>query len=347
MLANSYWLNDDFPCLTYGLRGVVHATVQVESHRPDLHSGVDGSYLIDEALKDLIALIATLTGPSGEIQIPEFFKSVLDTNLEEKARYDAISQTLLLHDPGLGDAQKLTESFRARWSQPSLTVHHIKTSGPTTSSIIPRSATASLSIRLVPNQSAAVIEAALSRCLYDSFNKLNSSNHLRVNVTHRADPWLGDPNNQIFQTLDAAVVEAWGSQSHKRRTSTSAHQKSMSKPNNSAPGIKAAPATSSTLAQGGGDHSPDATTASAHDEVFSPLQKYFPCKTSSGPLYIREGGSIPAIRFLEKEFNAPAAHLPCGQASDSAHLDNERLRVVNLQKSREIFRQLFRELPLK
>ena len=347
LLANSYWLNDDFPCLTYGLRGVVHATVQVESHRPDLHSGVDGSYLIDEALKDLIALIATLTGASGEIQIPEFFKSVLDTNLDEKARYDAISQTLLLHDPGLGDAQKLTESFRARWSQPSLTVHHIKTSGPATSSIIPRSATASLSIRLVPNQSAAVIEAALSRCLHDSFNKFNSSNHLLVNVTHRADPWLGDPNNQIFQTLDAAVVEAWGSQSHKRRTSTSAHQRSASKPNSSAPGIKAAPATSSTLAQGGGDNSPDATTASAHDEVFSPLQKYFPCKTSSGPLYIREGGSIPAIRFLEKEFNAPAAHLPCGQASDSAHLDNERLRVVNLQKSREIFRQLFRELPLK
>jgi hypothetical protein len=35
----------------------------------------------------------------------------------------------------------------------------------------------------------------------------------------------------------------------------------------------------------------------------------------------REGGSIPTIRFLEKEFSAPAANLPCGQASDNAHLD--------------------------
>ena len=346
LLANSYWLNDDFPCLTYGLRGVVHATVQVESQRPDLHSGVDGSYLIDEALKDLIALIATLTGPSGEIQIPGFSESVLDTNAEENARYDAISQTLLLHDPGLGEAQKLTESFKARWSQPSLTVHHIKTSGPATSSIIPRSATASLSIRLVPNQSAVDIETALSQCLHNSFDKFKSSNRLVVNVTHRADPWLGNPNNQIFQTLDAAVIEAWGSQGHRRRASTSAHQRSTSKPKNIVPEIKAAPATSSTLAKGG-DHSPNGTTASAHDEVFSPLQEYFPCETSPGPLYIREGGSIPAIRFLEKEFSAPAAHLPCGQASDSAHLDNERLRLVNLQKSRKIFRQLFRELPLK
>lgn len=50
------------------------------------------------------------------------------------------------------------------------------------------------------------------------------------------------------------------------------------------------------------------------------------------PLFIREGGSIPTARFLEKEFGAMAAHLPCGQASDQAHLDNERLRLVNLYK---------------
>lgn len=53
------------------------------------------------------------------------------------------------------------------------------------------------------------------------------------------------------------------------------------------------------------------------------------------------------LRFLEKEFSAPAAHLPCGQASDHAHLANERLRVENLYKSREIFRFVFAELPRK
>ena len=69
-----------------------------------------------------------------------------------------------------------------------------------------------------------------------------------------------------------------------------------------------------------------------------------PAPRGRKPLYIREGGSIPSIRFLEKEFNAPAAHLPCGQASDAAHLDNERLRVANLTKSREIFRKVFGRL---
>lgn len=67
-------------------------------------------------------------------------------------------------------------------------------------------------------------------------------------------------------------------------------------------------------------------------------------KTGRKPLYIREGGSIPSIRFLEKEFGAPAAHLPCGQASDAAHLDNERLRLANLYRSREIFGKVFGRL---
>ena len=344
LLANSYWLDDEFPCLTYGLRGVVHATVQIESERPDLHSGVDGSYLLNEALKDLIAVVAALTTPNGLVQIPGFYDSVLAITEEENDRFDAISRTLLVRNPDLGDAEALTESFKARWSQPSLTIHQIKTSGPTSSSIIPRSATAALSIRLVPNQSASVIQSSLVDALQNAFDKLGSPNRMVVNVDHKADPWLGDPNNQIFRTLEEAITEVWGPDAHQRRISVSAKRKAMTKLTNGLSKSKPSPATSSTLTNGG-DQSP--RTAAAVDDKGGLQQQYFSVQPPRKPLYIREGGSIPAIRFLEKEFNAPAAHLPCGQASDSAHLDNERLRLSNLYKSREIFRKVFQELPLK
>lgn len=62
------------------------------------------------------------------------------------------------------------------------------------------------------------------------------------------------------------------------------------------------------------------------------------------PLFIREGGSIPSIRFLEKAFDAPAAQIPCGQASDNAHLKDEKLRLINLFKLRDILTDTFREL---
>lgn len=93
------------------------------------------------------------------------------------------------------------------------------------------------------------------------------------------------------------------------------------------------------------------------------------------PLYIREGGSIPAVRFLEKFCNAPAVHLPMGQvikgkgedneegfverdvvmiadvhiyrptkASDQAHLHNERIRLRNLNAGRRIIKTLLQDL---
>jgi len=49
------------------------------------------------------------------------------------------------------------------------------------------------------------------------------------------------------------------------------------------------------------------------------------------PQLVREGGSYGGVTsFLEDTLRAPAVHLPLGQASDAAHLPNERIRVHNL-----------------
>lgn len=341
LLANSYWLNDDIPCLTYGLRGIVRATIEVSSERPDLHSGVDGSQLVSEALKDLIALLAGLTGPDGEVTIPGFYGNIPLMTRSEKKNYQAISDILLQHDPGLGHARDLADSFEARWRQPSLTIHRIKNSGPTNTTIISRAATADLSIRLVPNQTTAAIEQTLRTALVKAFEGLNSANKLIICFEHHAEPWLGDPNNEIFQTLEKAVMEVWGLTGKERRKSIPSSQRTSKDLTSGLKSPKLAPATSSTLSK----------TPSNPSQVFADFSQ----NESSGhdknspqkPLYIREGGSIPAIRFLEQEFDAPAAHLPCGQASDSAHLDNERLRLLNLYNSRKIFKKVFEELPFR
>ena len=341
LLANSYWLNDSIPCLTYGLRGVIRATVEIASERPDLHSGVDGSRLISEALKDLIALLASLTGPHGLVNLPNFYDNVLAVSKAEKESYHAISETLLRDDPSLGDATDLANSFKARWRQPSLTVHRIKSSGPANSTIISRSAIADLSIRLVPNQTTIEIQRTLQTALEEAFRKLDSENELIIKFEHRAEPWRGDPSNKIFRTLEEAVVEVWGLSGKERRKSVTSSKRASKEISNGLKSPKSAPATSSTLSMTTSVPAQFAAGKGIDDSSSGP--KLSPKK----PLYICEGGSIPAIRFLEQEFNAPAAHLPCGQASDSAHLDNERLRLLNLYNSREIFKKVFLELPFK
>lgn len=298
LLANSYWLDDEVPCLTYGLRGVLHATVCVESPLPDLHSGVDGSYMNDEPLSDLTSILSKLKGPGNKVMIPGFYDTILPITSEEEARYDEIACLLMKRNPERGPLDKLKRALMARWREPNLTIHRYKVSGPD-GSLVSSHASANISLRLVPGQEVEQVISHLSSRLRELFGELDSENSLTIQIDNQAEPWLGNPNNEIFRTLEDAVMAAW----------------------------------SPVFAQ--------ATTESDEEEDGSTAE---PTPRPRRPLYIREGGSIPAIRFLEKEFAAPAAHLPCGQASDSAHLDNERLRVLNLVKSREIFASVFSRL---
>jgi di- and tripeptidase len=341
LLANSYWLDDHVPCITYGLRGVIHATIQVESEHPDLHSGVDGSALLDEPLKDLVMLLSKLTGRHGKVQIPGFYDPILPLAAGEMELYTEITQTLLRNNPDLGDPEELAQSLMRRWREASLTIHRFQTSGPENSTIIPRLAKAALSIRLVPNQEASEVAASLQSFLADEFADLDSKNKLKVTIDHQAEPWLGDYTNEIFQTLEKAISDVWGPTLSTRRSSQAnalTQQLSPLSP------VKSSPATSNTLANGSDPDLPTSRPSTSHDALQDQVDAE-PAKVK--PLFIREGGSIPSIRFLEKEFSAPAAHLPCGQASDSAHLDNERLRLVNLFNSKKIFKRVFWELPRK
>lgn len=334
LLANSYWITDNVPCLTYGLRGVIHATVRVKSGNPDLHSGVDGSGLMDESLKDLVMLLANLTGPHGRIQIPGFYNPILTITEAEDSRYAAITRMLVQSNPDNESPDVLKAKLMARSREPSLTIHRFDISGPENSTIIPSTARASISIRLVPNQQVEEVKEALIDFLKVKFQELGSKNVLSVSINHQAEPWLGDPSNELFRTLEEAIIDVWCPRGEGEAAAKTVGRTSNMKP-----------ATSLSLTNGS-DHPPE-TSALLNPPVRATAAEADPTPKYSKPLYIREGGSIPAIRFLEKEFNALAAHLPCGQASDSAHLDNERLRLLNLYKSREIFRKVFRELPKK
>ncbi|KKA27702.1 hypothetical protein TD95_002368 [Thielaviopsis punctulata] len=296
LLANSYWLDDEVPCLTYGLRGVLHATVCVDSAFPNRHAGVDGSYLNDEPLSDLTSVLAQLKGPRNRVMIDGFYDRILPITPDEEARFDEIVALLARKaERSAGPSavasppEVIRADLKARWREPNLTIHRYKVSGPD-GGLVSSHASANISLRLVPGQEVDEVISALVSFLEARFSALCSRNKFTVHIDNRAEPWLGDPASPLFQTLRAAVVRAWSPVFGEQERAG------------------AAPA----MRRG---------------------QKW--------PLFIREGGSIPAIRFLEKEFSAPAAHLPCGQAGDSAHLDNEKLRMLNLVKAREILGYVF------
>lgn len=275
LLSNSYWLGDEIPCLNYGLRGVLSASIEVQSEKPDRHSGVDGG-VSKEPTMDLIQVLGELMCPkSNKIKIPNFYDDVLPINETELKLYEKIKDAAVGQEVADPDLQSLL----AKWRNPSLTVHRIDVSGPKNNTVISQMAKACISVRVVPNQDLQKIKEQLIAFLQAKFAELQTDNKLSINVFHEAEPWLGDPNNLVFKVLYEKMKLNWG-------------------------------------------------------------------PTVPDPLFIREGGSIPSIRFLEKAFDAPAAQIPCGQASDNAHLKDEKLRIINLYKLRSILTDTFRELGL-
>jgi di- and tripeptidase len=266
----------------------------------------------DEPLSDLTRILSKLKGRGNRVQIPGFYEGIPAITEEEEARYDEIASTLIRRAEGETSEEKLKQSLMARWREPNLTLHRYKVSGPD-GSLVSSQASSHISIRLVPGQEVDVVVESLTGFLRREFDILESENRLTINIDNKSEPWLGDPHNDIFRTLERAIVEAWPD-------SFQTGGVGRDDPAGAGAGLSASPEAKRT-------------TGSA-TQAFKPTR----------PLYIREGGSIPAIRFLEKEFEAPAAHLPCGQASDSAHLDNERMSMVNLYKAREIFGKVFRRL---
>lgn len=271
MLSNSYWLDDQTPCLNYGLRGVINASITINSDKPDRHSGVDGGVL-KEPTMDLIQVLDCLMN-HNRINIPNFYDDVLPLSDNEIEIYRKIENTAIKNNIKHQDV----ESLMAKWRNPSLTIHNIQVSGPSNNTVIPQLAKASVSIRIVPNQELEKIKKLLIKMLHDSFKSLETDNHLLIDIFHEAEPWLGDPTNLVYKILYDKIRSNWGPQV------------------------------------------PD-------------------------PLFIREGGTIPSVRFLEKCFNASAAQIPCGQASDNAHLKDEKLRIINLFKLRDILTDTLMEL---
>jgi di- and tripeptidase len=332
LLSNSYWLDDHIPCLTYGMRGVIHATMTVATGKPDRHSGMDGKASAHEPLKDLMLLLSNLSGTSGRsVLVPSFYDGIPELTEEEMKQYSQITSTLMPGHPEIKDADAFTKSLIQRWREPNFTIHRVDVPESKTAVTIPRFAKATFSIRIVPGQDAEEIAADLISFAKKEFRSLRSTNKLEVHISSTADAWLGDPSNEIFQTLESAITHVWTPDA----VSSEIHPQRSFSPQGK--NDKYTPPPSPTQASQPSHLYRRASTLASRGSFNA---ENMPRK----PLYIREGGSIPTISFLEREFGAPAAMFPMGQASDNAHLGNERMRVENLYKGREVFKEVFAQL---
>ncbi|GHJ86794.1 hypothetical protein NliqN6_3196 [Naganishia liquefaciens] len=201
LLSNSSWIGEDDPCVVFGLRGVIYANLSISSGNNDLHSGVDGGSVAEPMLA-MIRLLGSIA-TENKVQVPGFYDNVAQVTDAERDYYTAVASITGMD----------TENVMRKWRQPTFSVSSIQSnsSGPTNNTIIPKSVTAHVSFRLVPNQSIEEICSAIENHCRDTFASISGEMSLEIKITHKADWWLASVENPYFKALETAVEKIWGS----------------------------------------------------------------------------------------------------------------------------------------
>lgn len=170
LVSDTSMVSPTRPTIVYGLRGMAYFLLDISGPRRDLHSGSFGGG-VDNPLNVLGHVIARLKDEDGRILIPGFYDAVRPLTAEERqilAQYP-FDEAAWLAETGVprpwGEPEfSLVERLGAR---PTLDVHGIigGYTGAGGKTVLPAQAHAKFSMRLVPDQQPAAVEAQLRRYL--------------------------------------------------------------------------------------------------------------------------------------------------------------------------------------
>jgi di- and tripeptidase len=128
----------------------------------------------------------------GYIRWIGFYDCIRPLTSHEDALYDPIVEDMFNNPSGQRHwdplatgvtKEELKRKLMARWRNPALTIHQVDVSGPKNRTVIPRSAKASVSMRIVPDQEVADITRSFEEYVRKVFGGLDTENEIEVRTT--------------------------------------------------------------------------------------------------------------------------------------------------------------------
>jgi acetylornithine deacetylase/succinyl-diaminopimelate desuccinylase-like protein len=204
---------EGLPTLCIGLRGLCYMEIVAQGPSRDLHSGLYGG-AAPNAVFGLVELLSKMKDADGRILIPGIYDDVAEPDAAELASWASLpfSESDMLARE-VGSTQLTGEPDRSVlervWSRPTLEVHGIAGgfTGAGAKTVIPATATAKLSIRLVPNQDPAQVIAAVQDFVTKHTPKGITT---QVNILSQGPGILVNPNHPAIDVAAQAFADTMG-----------------------------------------------------------------------------------------------------------------------------------------
>lgn len=212
LISDTSMVAEDVPSITVGLRGMAYMEVSVTGPNRDLHSGLYGGGVANP-INVLCEMIASMKDETGRITLPGFYDKVVELSKEERDELGRIpfDKEAFCHELGVDDVMgESGYSTIERVSiRPTLDVNGIwgGYTGEGSKTVLPSTAHAKISMRLVPNQSSeeiAEIFAKHFQALAPKAVKISVINH------HGGEAAVVSTQSVAYQAAARAMEETFG-----------------------------------------------------------------------------------------------------------------------------------------
>ncbi len=215
IVSDSTMYDANTPAVTYGLRGIVTFEFTAKGPDRDLHSGAYGGAVANPALV-LAQMLSACVSPDGRVLVPHFYdevapladwetKSLEELNFDEQAFVSEVGAPRPHGETGRSTLERL-------WMRPTFEINGIYGgyAGDGSKTIIPASASAKISCRLVPNQDPARVRDLIVTHLQ---SVCPDTVRLEISDFAMSPPVLFDVNDPVFQAAQDALRQGFGSTS--------------------------------------------------------------------------------------------------------------------------------------
>lgn len=212
VISDSAMFAPGVPSILSSLRGMAYFQVDVQGPSGDLHSGSYGGAVMNPATA-LARIIASFHDADGHVAIPGFYDSARDwpANVREAMRALPFDEATFRRDAGVSEVfgEKGYTTLERVWTRPTCEVNGLLSgyTGEGAKTVLPATAMAKVSCRLVPDQTPEEIE----RLVKEHVARVTPPG-VTVTVTHLhgGRPWRADLAGPLYDAAARALESAFG-----------------------------------------------------------------------------------------------------------------------------------------
>lgn len=263
VISDSGMVADNQPTILYGLKGLTGLEVTVTGPNHDVHSGIYGGAVKNPAMA-LAHILSTMKDVNEVVTVDGFYDEVEDLTNDERQLIAHIDGEDYVETTGITETAP-EEGYTAKehtMARPTLEINGMYGGyqGEGSKTIIPSTATAKITCRLVPNQDPERIQQLLETHIYNHVPKGVSVDVKKEASSAKA--YKVDPNHPLIQKAAKSYTKAFGKET----------------------------------------------------------------------VFVRMGGSIPVVEWIDDIYNIPVILMGFGTPEDRLHSPNESFPLNSLEK---------------